>query len=44
MFTDDCAFDAEWLAVLRQSFVELKILAEAPDMSKLYTTAFLPKR
>ena len=44
MFTDDCAFDAESLEVLRQSFVELKILPTAPDMSKLYTTKFLPKR
>ena len=44
MFTDDCAFDAESIEVLRQSFVELKAFAEAPDMSKLYTTEFLPKR
>jgi NitT/TauT family transport system substrate-binding protein len=44
MFTDDCAFDVESLEVLRQSFVELKILPTAPDMSKLYTTEFLPKR
>jgi hypothetical protein len=35
MFTDDCAFDAESLEVLRQSFVELKVPATAPDMSKL---------
>jgi NitT/TauT family transport system substrate-binding protein len=44
MFTDDCAFDAESLDVLRQSFVDLKILPTAPDMSKLYTTEFLPKK
>ena len=44
MFTDDCAFDAESLEVLRQSFVDLQILPTAPDMSKLYTTEFLPKR
>ena len=44
MFTDDCAFDAESLEVLKQSFVELKILPPAPDMSKLYTREFLPKR
>jgi NitT/TauT family transport system substrate-binding protein len=44
MFSEDCAFDAESLEVLRQSFVELKILPAAPDMSKLYTTEFLPKR
>jgi hypothetical protein len=35
MFTDDCASDAESLEVLRQSFVELKVPATAPDMSKL---------
>ena len=44
MFTDDCAFDKESIEVLRQSFVELQILPTAPDMSKLYTTEFLPKR
>jgi NitT/TauT family transport system substrate-binding protein len=44
MFSEDCAFDAESLEVLRQSFVELKILPTAPDMAKLYTTEFLPKR
>jgi len=44
MFTDDCAFDAESLEVLRQSFVDLKILPTAPDVSKLYTTEFLPKK
>jgi len=44
MFTDDCAFDSESLEVLRQSFVDLKILPTAPDMSKLYTTEFLPKK
>jgi NitT/TauT family transport system substrate-binding protein len=44
MFSEDCAFDAESIEVLRQSFVELKILPTAPDMSKLYTTEFLPKR
>jgi NitT/TauT family transport system substrate-binding protein len=44
MFSEDCAFDAESLEVLKQSFVELKILPTAPDMSKLYTTEFLPKR
>jgi len=29
--------------VLRRSFVEMKILPTEPDMSKLYTEAFLPK-
>ena len=31
------------LATLSRSFVELKTLPNAPDMSKLYTEAFLPK-
>jgi hypothetical protein len=44
MFSEDCAFDAESLDVLKQSFVELKILPTAPDMTKLYTTEFLPKK
>ncbi|MGB6534968.1 MAG: ABC transporter substrate-binding protein [Xanthobacteraceae bacterium] len=43
MFTGDGHFDAKALAVLRRSFVEMKILPSEPDMSKLYTEAFLPK-
>jgi NitT/TauT family transport system substrate-binding protein len=43
MFTDDGHFDPKALAVLRRSFVEMKILSSEPDMSKLYTEAFLPK-
>ena len=43
MFTDDGHFDPKALAVLRRSFVEMKILPAEPDMSKLYTEAFLPK-
>lgn len=43
MFTKDCKFDAESLATLKRSFVELKLLSTPPDMSKLYTEAFLPK-
>jgi hypothetical protein len=31
------------LATLKSSFVELKLLDTEPDMSKLYTEAFLPK-
>ena len=44
MFTKDCKFDAESLATLKQSFVDLKLLSAPPDMSKLYTEAFLPKK
>ena len=43
MFTKGCAFDAPSLATLKRSFVDLKLLDAAPDMSKLYTEAFLPK-
>jgi len=43
MFTKACEFDAESLANLKRSFVDLKILSTPPDMSKLYTEAFLPK-
>src|SRR5215471_19137053 len=43
MFSETGRFDPKALAVLRRSFVEMKTLPEAPDMSKLYTEAFLPK-
>jgi ABC-type nitrate/sulfonate/bicarbonate transport system substrate-binding protein len=44
MFSDTGRFDPKALAVLRRSFVEMKTLPEEPDMSKLYTEAFLPKQ
>jgi hypothetical protein len=43
MFTDTGRFEPKALAVLSRSFVEMKILPAEPDMSKLYTEAFLPK-
>ena len=43
MFTKACAFDPESLATLKRSFADLKLLPTTPDMSKLYTSAFLPK-
>jgi ABC-type nitrate/sulfonate/bicarbonate transport system substrate-binding protein len=43
MFSDTGRFDPKALAALRRSFVEMKTLPEEPDMSKLYTEAFLPK-
>lgn len=43
MFTRACRFDAESLATLQRSFVDLKLLPSAPDMAKLYTEEFLPK-
>jgi NitT/TauT family transport system substrate-binding protein len=44
MFSDNGRFNPKALAVLRRSFVEMKTLPEEPDMSKLYTEAFLPNR
>jgi NitT/TauT family transport system substrate-binding protein len=44
MFTDDCRFDAESLATLKQSFADLKLLDTAPDMKSLYTEEFVPQR
>jgi NitT/TauT family transport system substrate-binding protein len=43
MHTKDCRFDAESLATLKRSFVEMKLVPSEPDMSKLYTEAYLPK-
>ena len=43
MFTKDCRFDAESLANLSRSFVELKVLPTPPDTSKLYTAAYVPQ-
>lgn len=42
MFLDNGHFDPKALAVLSRSYVDMKILPAAPDMSKLYTEAFLP--
>jgi ABC-type nitrate/sulfonate/bicarbonate transport system substrate-binding protein len=44
MFSDDGRFDAKALDTLAHSYVELKVLPTAPDMSKLYTEAFLPPK
>ena len=44
MFKKDCRFDPQGLATLQRSFVDLKLLDAPPDMSKLYTEAFQPKR
>jgi NitT/TauT family transport system substrate-binding protein len=43
MHTKDCRFDPEALANLRRSFVEMKLMEGEPDMSKLYSEAYLPK-
>jgi NitT/TauT family transport system substrate-binding protein len=44
MFSDDGRFSAKALAVLSRSYVDLKFLPTQPDMSKLYTEEFLPKK
>ena len=43
MFNNDGRFKPKALAVLSRSFVDMKTLPVEPDMSKLYTEAFLPK-
>jgi NitT/TauT family transport system substrate-binding protein len=43
MYSDDGKFNAKALAVLARSYVDLGVLPREPDMSKLYTEAFLPK-
>jgi len=42
-FSRDCKFDAASLANLKRAFVDQKLVETPPDMSKLYTEAFLPK-
>lgn len=43
MFSKDCKFDADSLANLKQAFIDQKLVESPPDMSKLYTEAFLPR-
>jgi NitT/TauT family transport system substrate-binding protein len=43
MFTKACRFDAESLSALKRSFRETKLVEGEPDMSKLYSEAYLPK-
>ncbi|HWF96184.1 MAG TPA: ABC transporter substrate-binding protein [Xanthobacteraceae bacterium] len=43
IFNPTGRFNPKALDVLSRSFVELGLLPDAPDMSKLYTEAFLPK-
>jgi NitT/TauT family transport system substrate-binding protein len=43
MFSDDGKFDPRALATLSKSYVELQLLPQEPDMTALYTEAFLPK-
>ncbi len=41
-FSTSGRFDPKALASLAESFVELKMAAQKPDMAKLYTEKFLP--
>jgi NitT/TauT family transport system substrate-binding protein len=43
VFSTDGHFNPKALATLARSFVELGLLDKEPDMSTLYTEAFLPK-
>ena len=43
IFNPTGRFNPKALDVLSRSFVELGLFPDAPDMSKLYTEAFLPK-
>jgi NitT/TauT family transport system substrate-binding protein len=43
MFSNDGKFNQKALDTLAKSYVELKVLPAEPDMTKLYTEAFLPK-
>jgi len=43
MFSSTCRFDGQSLANLRQSFIDLKTVSSPPDMTKLYTSEFLPR-
>jgi ABC-type nitrate/sulfonate/bicarbonate transport system substrate-binding protein len=44
MFSRDGKFNPKALATLSRSFVDLKLLEAEPDMSKLVTEKYLPKR
>lgn len=43
MYSKDCRFDKPALETLKRSFIELKTLDAPPDMSTLYTEAYVPK-
>jgi len=43
MFLDNGRFDPKGVEVLKQSFIDLKILPDKPQNDQLFTEAFLPK-
>ena len=44
MMLDDGHFQAAGLKTIQESFIEMGLLDTKPDMSKLYTEAYLPKK
>ena len=44
IYSTDGKFNPRALAVLSRSYLELKLLDKEPDMTKLYTEDFLPKK
>jgi NitT/TauT family transport system substrate-binding protein len=44
MMLDDGHFPASGLKAIQESFIEMGLLDSKPDMSKLYTEAFLPRK
>ncbi|HEX3974560.1 MAG TPA: ABC transporter substrate-binding protein [Stellaceae bacterium] len=44
MYSRDGKFDPETLKNLQESFTDLKLVDSPPDMSKLYTEAYLPQK
>jgi hypothetical protein len=44
IFSPDGRFHPEGLKALGEAFVEMKLLDHAPEMTKLYTDAFLPAK
>jgi hypothetical protein len=44
MMLDDGHFQASGLKVIQESLVEMGLVDTKPDMSKLYTEAYLPTK
>jgi ABC-type nitrate/sulfonate/bicarbonate transport system substrate-binding protein len=42
LFTEACEFDDRSITELKRALVALKLLPDSADLSKFYTTAFLP--
>jgi ABC-type nitrate/sulfonate/bicarbonate transport system substrate-binding protein len=42
IFTEDGTFDPKAIAMLKKSFIEMRLLKEIPDDKVLFTTQFLP--